>query len=490
MKKSILLVIVFLFSQSGFCQSLLISLTGDDCGKCRINLAGLLRQIDPSLPIFIVCPEQYQTDSLILAQNLEDIKGTLVFNDQYCNLIAAQSSSIAYLNINSEVSYKKSLSNLSIEDARQFNQLYKEDAQLKIQRPDFPRIESGWKLTRHSLSQTVIVDSFNQKYQYRLDSNITNRCIEAINKLQPEFYKETEKARASKSISEYFIKPKLSGYCFSNNKFYYTVNIPYIAPPNEEDIRMGNKGHVTSFVVLVRAEKGMSIDYLPIILPQERNGGNEFTFPGRSFKVLNDVTLLSFYYSGESGSTPLDGRYLAHFKILKDRVILDKQLTNQFPGIYFQKGLGFTLSPSFIACDYPWYTPEMGTQLSDMRTGKDYTYTPSYMIDYSAIDSIAFIHRLVEGKDKLPVNNIFIFNRVPDKVTCLISKVASSYYINVFNTAHDTPELISTVCLSNKISDIADYAFFAYDDKNDMISIEDKIGRVRKIPLAFLIGRK
>jgi hypothetical protein len=131
----------------------------------------------------------------------------------------------------------------------------------------------------------------------------------------------------------------------------------------------------------------------------------------------------------------------------------------------------------------------MGTQIADIRTGKDLPYEPPYVIDYSRIDSMAFIHRLMEGKDKLPVSNTYLFNRETSKTMCLISAVDSVYYLNVFSTDGNSAKLISTVNLSEKVPSIAEYAFFDYDTGHDIIYIEDKAGVVRSFPVELLLEK-
>src|SRR5690606_20208750 len=122
---------------------------------------------------------------------------------------------------------------------------------------------------------------------------------------------------------------------------------------------------------------------------------------------------------------------------------------NEFPDVYFSSGLGFTLAPTFKAFDYPYYSTTLGSRISDIRTGRDYDYDPSYTVDYSVIDSVAFVRRLVDGKEKLPISNTFLFNRGKD-TTCLISKLDTVFYLNVFKVIEGSLQQTSTVNLNRK----------------------------------------
>ncbi|MFT4060800.1 MAG: hypothetical protein QM642_00430 [Edaphocola sp.] len=485
MGKSIitLLILIGFSVQNSIGQSLLVTLFPNDCIKCQKIFEGFLHKLD-TIPVFYVFPQAFEHDSTEIRYTFSAYKNfNPVYSDKYYNLINCHVSSIALCSPTGEITFKKSINTLEADDMLAIETLLKTNVVTKTSRPLYQYFLNGWLISENFFTSSLSFKRGNDTYQFKLDSVVHKNCILSQIKINPSFYDKTNHSLQDNIVQKDMMKSTLSGKYVYNDAFYFTISTPIIMTPNEEEAKMGLKGVLSKSYTLVKQNLDGEKEYIPIVTINKLDTMGSFSFPATSFVVLNDTTFLFTYYPSNWQKVAENRRYIAIFKLRKNRLFFEKQLLNQYPEIFFSSKIGYSLLPTLRVMDYPFLVPLTGSTISNLSNNTDYDFSPQYNIDYSILNP-GLLRKLGDGETFLPVENIYLFNDKISNNIYIISKTEKTYYLNVIDMP--SMQLTNSINLNILHLSIHDYPVILYDKDKQVLSIEDSGGVLRGYPMNIL----
>jgi len=479
-KLILLLFSFFYFLTSSFSQSLLVSYVSGDCVKCQIILESVLRKNTSKIPLFYVFPKVYESDSTgIRTSNNFKESDKLVFSNTYSKLIESKSVSVAYLSSNNTILFKKSVLELKPTDAQFLDSLYANDFFYKSKNPLIERFKDGWKVTKNQATSAIIVDSLNLQKKILINDTIVTRARKSVEHINPDFFKLTKDAIDDGGIPNSYLKAVIVDHFFSNGILYYHITIPYIAPPTKEELDMGAKGGIDKCHVIAIDKIGADIEFYPIL--NSSFGRGELS--SRPSFIVNGNSLYCFEYYTDSERENVDRRYISEYTFEKDKLVFKKRLMNTPPEVLFTYNVKHSLLPSFMAIEYPFFAPTIGTRITNLNTETDYDFNPKYKIDYSGLNA-EFAKNFATGQSKMPMENRYLFTTATGLY--LITKVDSTYHLNVFNVTEGKVEFSHTVNLNSIGLEFAEYPIIFYDKLKKLFYYENNSGYIHSIPLELI----
>ena len=485
MTKTFIMLLAFCtFGTCAYSQSILLNIKGNDCAKCQLILGSILKKKE--IPIFYIFPSAFKKDPGEITSQLlvDNTKGAIVYSDKYDKLTKGSSSTISYLSSTGKLEFKKSIGEIENNDAQMIDSLYMRNIEKRGNPALFEKYYGGWKSSKNYATAAISVDSGDIHLEYRADSITTELCKNAIDRVIPNFYAKTKNEKDSLGVPASMLRSKLAGYTIHDGKFYFIIEIPAIIPPTENGLKMGLKGEIGKFKCMVVMKPNTPTRYFPLIVEQPPvNKDDSYIFNQSSFMVVNDSTFNFFYYPDNWRLYPFQHSYIASFKLENEIIKFSHHLKNSYPSFFFEKGIGYTVAPSFRVADYPYFVPTIGTQISDLSTGLDYKFNPPYAIDYSRIDSL-LARKLVSGQLKPPVENLYFINNAINQELFLFVKIDSTYYLQIFNSLTHT--LTRTLNLNQLSIQTAEYPVFNFDSQKSTLYIEDRNNILRSLPIELL----
>lgn len=462
-KKNITIFFI-LFSNITFGQSIMISLEGNDCVKCKISIDTTLAQLK-HIPTFYIFAKSYEKDSVEIRNQFLSKGDYMVFNDELYNEKKIKGSAVVYFDHKGQKKYEKSIGFINTSDAKTLAELYDRDFLYSVPPSNLIFYKDGWRVDKNFLLNYLDADSASYSVKFRLfQENVELDSM--MSEIFPDLMAYRKQMIAKFGINNFM--PQVSANYFEKGVLYSIIKYPYVERPTISSINAGyNDGELTNKLILsVLDAKGQKSFF---ILPEGIN--NSWALAEHTLFVNNNK--LYFLYISSIG---LDKglKFIAQCILTKDGVQFQKVLNNIYDEKIVPKGQWFSVLPSLNAIDYPFYIPNISTRIVNQETEQDYDISNLISQEW---DNADLSNISINNPNAIPISNISLLLNNNKNKLYLVSKLKGSYYLSKFHINESgKPIFVKSYSFNQLGIKLGSLVKFSFEKSNNSFTYID-IGR-------------